>query len=475
MELSWLLLFWCLLDRGASGVDTDGVSVMEGDSVTLNTGVQTSQQEKIKWYYNVIRIAQINRDQSKICTDVQCNEGTERFRDRLKLDRQTGSLTIMNITNTHAGVYKLKIINHSDSEKIFNVSVQGVSAAEREEVKRKEGESVTLYTGVLTKPINFTTWYFNDILIAEITRDQSKICTDDQCKERFRDRLKLDHQTGSLIITHTRTEDSGEYKLQIGSDSSRHRRSIIKRFSVSVTDSGSSSAVIAGMSAGVVLLFVTVAVAVICYRCHMIYTQRRKHEDDEASWEKNMPVLTVDPNEATNDQNEPLSTTVLKVATNDQEESPPTDDSTVATNDQKESLSTDVSTVATNDQKESLLTDVSTVATNDQKESLSTDVSTVATNDQKESLWTDVSTVATNDQKESLSTDVSTVVTNDQKESLSTDVSTVATNDQKESLSTDVSTVASNDQKESLWTDYFFPSINFSLIIGRYAEDPIMQ
>jgi len=115
------------------------------------------------------------------------------------------------------------------------VCVSGVSAAEREEVKRKEGESVTLYTGVLTKPINFTTWYFNDILIAEITGDQSKICKDDQCKERFRDRLKLDHQTGSLTITHTRTEDSGEYKLQIGSDSSRHRRSIIKRFSVSVT------------------------------------------------------------------------------------------------------------------------------------------------------------------------------------------------------------------------------------------------
>jgi len=36
--------------------------------------------------------------------------------------------------------------------------------------------------------------------------------------------------------------------------------------SLSVPDSGSSSAVIAGMSAGVVLLFVTVAVAVIYCR-----------------------------------------------------------------------------------------------------------------------------------------------------------------------------------------------------------------
>ncbi|XDV23908.1 hypothetical protein PO909_028258 [Leuciscus waleckii] len=204
---------------------------MEGDSVTLNSGVQTNQQDRVRWYYNDTRIAQINRDQSKICTDVQCNEDTERFRDRLKLDHQTGSLTITDTTDTDSGVYKLKIISSSDSEKIFIVSVHGVSAAEREEEDRKEGESVTLYTGVIKNTNDVMTWYFNDTLIAEITGDQSKICTDVQCKERFRDRLKLDHQTGSLIITNIRNTDSGEYKLQI----SNSRFSIIRSFSVSVT------------------------------------------------------------------------------------------------------------------------------------------------------------------------------------------------------------------------------------------------
>ncbi|XDV23879.1 hypothetical protein PO909_028244, partial [Leuciscus waleckii] len=217
---------------GASGAVTDEVSVMEGDSVTLNSGVQTNQQDRIRWYYNGICIAQINRDQSKICTDVQCNEGNERFRDRLKLDHQTGSLTIMNTRNTDSGVYQLHI--GSDSEKIFSVFVTGVSAAELEEMKRKsvkEGESVTLDSDVKRNPNDVMMWHFNDILLAEMTGDQSKICTDVQCKERFRDRLKLDHQTGSLNIMNTRNTDSGEYKLLINNS----RFSILKTFSVSVT------------------------------------------------------------------------------------------------------------------------------------------------------------------------------------------------------------------------------------------------
>ncbi|XDV23878.1 hypothetical protein PO909_028244, partial [Leuciscus waleckii] len=220
---------------GASGADTVEVSVMEGDSVTLNSGVQTNQQDRVRWYFNDTRIAQINRDLSNICTDVQCNEDTERFRDRLKLDHQTGSLTIMNITDTDAGEYQLRITSgSSDSEKTLSVSVHGVSAAELEEMKRKsvkEGESVTLDSDVKRNPNDVMMWHFNDILLAEMTGDQSKICTDVQCKERFRDRLKLDHQTGSLNIMNTRNTDSGEYKLLINNS----RFSILKTFSVSVT------------------------------------------------------------------------------------------------------------------------------------------------------------------------------------------------------------------------------------------------
>ncbi|KAK7136685.1 hypothetical protein R3I93_016892 [Phoxinus phoxinus] len=217
--------------HGVSDADTDeeAVSVMEGDLVTLNNGVQTNQRDRIRWYYNGIRIAQINRDLTKT--------SDERFRDRLKLDPLTGFLTITNIRNTDSGEYTLKISSGSSkSEKIFSVSVHGASAAERDGVKRKKGESVILNPGVIKSSNDVMTWYFNYILIARITGDQSKICTDVQCKERFRDRLKLDHQTGSLTITNITNTDSGEYTLQIISS----RFSIIKSFSVSVT--GASAA-----------------------------------------------------------------------------------------------------------------------------------------------------------------------------------------------------------------------------------------
>uniref|UniRef100_A0A8C2D998 Ig-like domain-containing protein n=1 Tax=Cyprinus carpio TaxID=7962 RepID=A0A8C2D998_CYPCA len=128
------------------GADRVSVNVTEGDSVTLPTDVTTIQHETIKWYFNDTRIAQITGDLSRICTDVQCNEGTERFRDRLKLDHQTGSLTIMNSRTTDSGLYQLEIINTGrDSEKIFNVTVHVGSAAERDKIKgpseEKERES----------------------------------------------------------------------------------------------------------------------------------------------------------------------------------------------------------------------------------------------------------------------------------------------------------------------------------------------
>ncbi|XP_052445429.1 uncharacterized protein LOC127987205 isoform X2 [Carassius gibelio] len=258
-----VILTFVLLLQCSSGVDSEKVSVMEGDSVTLNTGIKINQ-DRMRWFFNNDRIAQISGDQSKICEDAKC---PERFRDRLKLDHQTGSLTITDITNTDSGEYQLKIINTgSVSDKIFSVSFHNAPAADREEMKSvKEGESVTLDPGVMKNTNLLITFLFNDVLIAEINGEPSKTCTDVQCdkgNERFRDRLKLD-QTGSLTITNTRTTDSGEYKLQIINSSSSFSIRRSRSFSVTVTGSGLSLSVVAGICAAVVILLVAAAAGVM--------------------------------------------------------------------------------------------------------------------------------------------------------------------------------------------------------------------
>ncbi len=97
----------------------------EGDSVTLKTNVTEVQQvEDILWKFGAEKslIARMKKQQQIFST----YDGTDgRFRDRLKLDSQTGFLTITNTTTEHAGLYKVDITGEKLSSQTFNVSVYG--------------------------------------------------------------------------------------------------------------------------------------------------------------------------------------------------------------------------------------------------------------------------------------------------------------------------------------------------------------
>uniref|UniRef100_A0A672KE33 Immunoglobulin V-set domain-containing protein n=1 Tax=Sinocyclocheilus grahami TaxID=75366 RepID=A0A672KE33_SINGR len=116
-EKSIILLVITCCWVGSDGVP---VSAMEGDSVILKSGVKTNQQENILWIFNDTCIT---GDLSKICTDVQCKDADGRFRNRLKLDHQTGSLTITNTRTTDSGLYQLQINSIRICIIIFSVSV----------------------------------------------------------------------------------------------------------------------------------------------------------------------------------------------------------------------------------------------------------------------------------------------------------------------------------------------------------------
>ncbi|XP_067272591.1 SLAM family member 9-like [Pseudorasbora parva] len=106
-----------------SGVFGESVSVTEGDSVTLNTDLtEIREDDDILWTFGAenSHIAKISIERQIFSTSVGPDG---RFRDRLKLDHQTGSLTITNITTEHAGDYQLVIKGAKLTTKTFRVSV----------------------------------------------------------------------------------------------------------------------------------------------------------------------------------------------------------------------------------------------------------------------------------------------------------------------------------------------------------------
>ncbi|XP_050958133.1 uncharacterized protein LOC127159293 [Labeo rohita] len=187
---------------------------MEGDAVTLSTDVTDTQTDDlIMWKFGTKKtlIVKINKATNEISIKDHVLDG--KFRSRLKVDSKTTSLAITNTRITDSGLYEVTISGNTETETRFNVTVYNAVTL----VSVLEGDSVTLNTGV-TEMMDYDLilWRFGteNTVIAEINVLANRITVyDDVLDGRFRDRLKLDDQTGSLTIKNITTQHAGLYKL----------------------------------------------------------------------------------------------------------------------------------------------------------------------------------------------------------------------------------------------------------------------
>ncbi|XP_042605877.1 uncharacterized protein LOC109075626 isoform X2 [Cyprinus carpio] len=281
-----LLLFSFALFLDCVYSKTEKVSVKEGDSLTLHTDVTEIQRIFfLMWMYESQNniIAKIDgKTQTVSLYDV--DDG--RFEDRLQLDNKTGSLSISDIRTKHSGDYHLKIISDETFLKTFSVTVHDVIFAGLE--NKKEGDSVTLHTGVTdSQKHDLIQWTFGptnpDSLVAEMNIKIHEITLNSD--DIYRGRFHLENQTGSLTIRDIRTSDAGVYQLQI----SNSKETLYKRFNVfvAVPDPGLSAGYIA-LICLCVLLFVAAALGLMCY---IKYSKKQKEKKTLSVKEGNSVTL----------------------------------------------------------------------------------------------------------------------------------------------------------------------------------------
>uniref|UniRef100_A0A9J7XIB3 Ig-like domain-containing protein n=1 Tax=Cyprinus carpio carpio TaxID=630221 RepID=A0A9J7XIB3_CYPCA len=105
----FIFLLSLLHIHGGDPDSVKSVSVLEGDSVILNTDGIQSEDMKV-WTFGPDETVIVFKSEIKM------------FKDRLLFEQSSGSLTIKNITANFSGIYKLNIVKRN-SYKTFNVSV----------------------------------------------------------------------------------------------------------------------------------------------------------------------------------------------------------------------------------------------------------------------------------------------------------------------------------------------------------------
>nr|XP_021325230.1 uncharacterized protein LOC100142642 isoform X2 [Danio rerio] len=188
----------------------DGVyQTASGGDVTIKPETKLHPGDEIQWWFwNELSPIAGFKD-GKIFTS---NNPKWKGRDRLKLDKKTGSLTINNIGRKLTGKYTLEIIRGSGENirRTFTVLITD------NKIAAQKGASQTLKPDTEIQRDDEIQWLLgnkND-LIAKMTGVTRKITYPD---ERFKDRLELDKKTGSLTINNITFKHTGVFKMKISS------------------------------------------------------------------------------------------------------------------------------------------------------------------------------------------------------------------------------------------------------------------
>ncbi|XP_050950719.1 uncharacterized protein LOC127153585 isoform X2 [Labeo rohita] len=151
---------------------------MEGDSVTLKTDVTEIQRDDlIVWTFrhnsSETHIAEIYK---QIISMHDNKENNERFRGRLQIDEQTGSLTITNINKLHSGLYKVQIMKGDVKHKSFSIAVYGLpvpvisDSPQNLPVSKKSSEQkCSLLCSVVNVSHVSLSWYKGNSLLSSIS------------------------------------------------------------------------------------------------------------------------------------------------------------------------------------------------------------------------------------------------------------------------------------------------------------------
>ncbi|KAK2906714.1 hypothetical protein Q8A67_005699 [Cirrhinus molitorella] len=238
-----------LLVNGMFGVDADevSVSVMVGDSVTLHTDfTETPRESKIIWKFNNQIIAKMNGANGGNPSTYDGPGAV--FKDRLKLDKQTGSLTITNIRSEHVGHYSVDIKSTDAKLKTFQVTVHGGVKT----ISAMKGDPVNLHTGVIEiRGYDLILWTTEGNVVAEVNKQTNLFGPRDEGDVRFGGRLHLHRETGDLTISDSKTTDSGDYHLHMSNSAHTLERTI--RVIVKTQPQSGAASVICNAGVGLVV------------------------------------------------------------------------------------------------------------------------------------------------------------------------------------------------------------------------------